>query len=160
MVVNCSTSRVVGCGVALAYCATMLCFCGHIVLDVQAADVLPQSLVLAYTVDKACPSGWVDLSTDSTYRGRMIKGWNQPDDLGMTRGLSSANTVITHTHPDWSNHLLLSENAGVVASAYNTITGGQNILYYNGDVDINQVNSAMDSKSSGIQSTFSDDPSL
>jgi hypothetical protein len=144
-------SRLASSGAAFAL-VTLLCFYSHVLLEVQSADVLPGSLILAYTVDKDCPLGWDDMSFDADYGGRMIKGWNQVLDVGMTVGdASKDNSIITHVHSSWSNHLVLNDYLAPLSSSTNDPLGPP-ILDYNGNLDITQANSMMDAKPTGVQS--------
>jgi hypothetical protein len=81
--------------------------CGVLLLlvtyTVDAVDVTSAMGVLAYTMDTSCPSGWADLSTDPVYNGRLIKGWNPGDNVGigaqhLPNNPSTGNDVFSHTH--------------------------------------------------------------
>ena len=71
---------------------TWFCSCA-----VQSADVSESTWVLAYVIDSSCPSGWSDLSYDTTYKGRLIKGWNSPANLGNPIGIGIPNNEMPCT---------------------------------------------------------------
>jgi hypothetical protein len=74
----------------------------------RAVDVTPGSKILAYAMDYSCPPNWADLTQDPAYQGRLIKGWNNANGLGATRGApSTTNSVPLHVHSSWSRRLVI-----------------------------------------------------
>jgi hypothetical protein len=78
----------------------------------RAVNVTGTMGVLTYTLG-ACPIGWDDQALNDPYRGRMVKGWNPANGVGIgatTGGASTGNDVFSHSHARWALRLNLRGN--------------------------------------------------
>ena len=116
----------------------------------MAAEVTPSSGVLAYVIDTGCPSSWNDLSSDGTYRGRLIKGWNSNSNLGSHSGSAiSNNNFPVHKHPSWSRRLHFNDQQRT--SCLNLWSESPKMVDDGAQFYLNEHNSAMDDRHPRIQ---------
>jgi hypothetical protein len=142
---------VIGWCIVFTFISGLLCSGHLLILPAHSADVTSTSGVLAYTMESTCPSGWNDLSFDSTYRGRLIKGWNQTSNVGTSHlSASTGNDNLTHVHPSWSRRLAVDDFVRVAPTTATT----PEALDDNNAIYITEANSTMGSKASGIPSKF------